>query len=213
MSHLYKVDSDKGFKILCATSPAIIFVNGIRFSEISAFIDRFKSTEMDLLNIENICNRLATRFNVTKGALSEYFADASQYGNHPEWEAALVSELHNFLGRFRTTSCVIYGDIGAMGMITKIFNDDHPIFTYVYMYPNSTELYKQAVSNWLSSISDSGDTNTGVTALDELIKGRTNKKHEKRLEAYVKQMLESRKQNFKVHTEALGRALIILGPK
>lgn len=204
MSHLYKVDSDKGFKILCATSPAVIFVNGIRFSEINTFIDRFKSTEMDLLNMENIYSRLATRFNTTKGALYEYFADAAQFGNHPEWEAALVAELHVFLGRFRSASCVIYGDIGAMGMITKIFNDDHPIFTYVFMYPNSTELYKQSVTDWLGKAT-SGDT-TGVTALDDLLKNR-------KVDKFVKQMLESRKQNFKVHTEALGRALIILGPK
>lgn len=202
---LYKVDSDKGFKILCATAPAIIFVNGIRFSEINAFIDRFKSTEMDLLNIENIYTRIAARFNITKGALYEYFADASQFGNHPEWEATLVADLHTYLGRFRTTSCVIYGDIGAMGMITKIFNDDHPIFTYVYMYPNSVELYKRAVSDWLGKV-PSGDNTTGAM-LDGL------KRDQKSIDKYVKQMLESRKQNYKVHTEALGRALVILGPK
>lgn len=211
MSHLYKVDSDKGFKILCAVSPAVIFVNGIRFSEINVFIDRFKTTDMDIFGIENIYSRLASRFNVTKGALYEYFADASQFGNHPEWDAALISELHTFLNRFRQTSCLIYGDIGAMGMITKIFNDDHSIFTYVYMYPNSTELYKQAITTWLSNIEENKEI--GIVALDELIKGRSDKKHEKRLDAYVKQMLESRKTNFKVHTEALGKALVILGPK
>lgn len=209
MSQLYKVDSDKGFKILCATSPAVIFVNGIRFSEIGTFVDKFKSTEMDLLNIENVYVRLAARFNQSKGILYEYFADAAQYGNHPDWEAALVSELHTFLGRFRTVPCIIYGDIGAMGMITKIFNDDHPLFTYVYMYPNSTELYKQEVSKWLATVPTSGDNVTGIKALDNLIKNRDKKS----LDTFVKQMLESRKQNYKVHTEALDRALVILGPK
>ena len=209
MSHLYKVDSDKGFKILCSTLPAVIFVNGIQFSEINTFIDRFKSTEMDLLNIENVYARLASRFNIAKGAMNEYFADAAQFGDHPEWEAALISELHNFLKRFRTTSCVIYGNIGAMGMLTKIFNDDYPVFTYVYMYPNSADLYKQALMDWLATIPTSGDNTTGNTALDDIIKNRDKKK----IDAFVKRMLESRKQTYKVHTEALGRALVILGPK
>lgn len=206
MSRLYKVDSDKGFKILCATSPAVIFVNGIRFSEINLFIDRFKSTEMDLLNLENVYNRIAVKFNVTKEILYEYFADATQFGNTLDWEKELVKELHVFLTRFRTTSCVIYGDIGAMGMISKIFNDDFPVFTYVYMYPDSG-YYRKTVLKWLDTHPNS--ENNGIKLLDDIVK----KRDPKIIDNFIKKMLESRKQNFKVHTEALGYGLIILGPK
>lgn len=201
MSNLYKVDAEKGFKILCATSPAVIFVNGIRFSEINEFVTRFKTKDFDIFSIESIYNRLATKYNVSKGTLYDYFADDSQYGNHPDWETTLVSELHTFLNRFRQTPCLIYGDIGAMGLLTKIFNEEHSVFTYVYMYPNSTEVYKQAVQKGLENPND--------PRLEELLK----KDGKKYVDAFVKQMLDSRKKNFKVHTDALDRALVILGSK
>lgn len=226
---MYKVDADKGFKILTAVYPNLVFINGPRFS-LQAFTDKFKSTNVNLLMLDSLFTRFTSKFNMTKSAIAEYFS--ATMGDKPDLDNALVHELHAYMDRFRTSPCVISGSVGNIVLIQRIFDEDHAIFTYVYIYPNSSEKYRELVLA-ASNSCDLTDTNDPLVVAimkdksvveDVKVKAKkssktksaklsvdvTIKKEETAVDLYIKYLLDSRKKIFKTHTDTLGRALVIL---
>jgi hypothetical protein len=205
MAALYKVDAEKGFKILMATYPNLVFINGLRFSGAQAFADRFKSTDVNLLFLDSIFQRLAKKFILTEDDIQNYFAAVPHEASiqNLDLETALVTELHSYINRFRRTPCVIVGNVGSVDVLLKIF-DEKP-FTYVYVYPEAPSFKALLVA----AIETAVDTDTPKTT-PFLQLASPKKSRDAKIDAYVKEMMALRKKIFKTHTEQIGHALVIL---
>lgn len=214
----YKVDLDKGFKILTAVTPNLVFINGIRFSDYTILADKFKSVDCNLLILDNLYVRFATRLNMTREQIALYFAN--DVSDRPDIENALITALHEYIDKFRTTPCIIAGNIANVQTLKRIFDDDHAIFTYVYVYPNSEEHYSSTVEKYISTAET--DLDTDLQKLIDLRKTpqkepkKKSSKKETPVESqkdilinYVKKMFALRKKNFKSHNESFN-CLIIL---
>jgi hypothetical protein len=198
---LYKVNADKGFKILLATTPGVVFINGPRFSERDAFVERFKSEDVNLLHLDSIYKRLTAKSIQTLEEIREYFACEPAI-EKTVLDDLLITELHAYLSRCK--SCIISGDLGNADLIQKIFDGS---FTYVYVYPNSADQYKEAVVSYVNQCEKDPDA---TDTLSKLVTRQGKKSFDKNLDSYVDGLLKQRKQIFKSHREILGRALVIL---
>jgi len=224
---MYKVDMEKGFKILTAVYPNLVFINGPRFS-LQVFTEKFRGADANLLTLESIFVRFTGKFNMTKGAIAEYFS--APMGDKPDLENALVHELHSYMDRFRTSPCIISGSLGNIALIQRIFDEDHAIFTYVYVYPNSSDTYRESILAIAGSYDVTDVNDPFVAAIlkdreapavkDAPKKSKSSKSLPQKdakavinnvnIDVYIKSLLDGRKKIFKTHTEALGRALVIL---
>jgi len=233
----YKVDLDKGFKILKAVTPNLVFINGIRFSDYIVLADKFKSVDCNLLILDNLYVRFATRLGMTREQISLYFAnDVSGFSetptDRPDIENALITTLHEYMDKFRTTPCILAGNITNVQVLKRIFDDDHAIFTYVYVYPNSEEHYLSTVDKYISTAEN--DLDPDLQAIINLQKApqpepsKTDSKKDKKKSSknettkdsknetsndakknYVKKMFALRKKIFKSHNESFN-CLVIL---
>lgn len=226
----YKVDLDKGFKILTAVTPNLVFINGIRFSDYTILADKFKSVDCNLLILDNLYVRFATRLSMTREQIALYFAnDVSGFSetktpsDRPDVENALIATLHEYMDKFRTTPCILAGNIANVQVLKRIFDDDHAIFTYVYVYPNSEEHYLSTVEKYISTAKT--DLDPDLQAIINLQKAPqtdpdTDSKKDKKkssknetpkdlLKNYVKKMFSLRKKIFKSHNESFN-CLVIL---
>jgi len=243
----YKVDLDKGFKILTAVTPNLVFINGIRFSDYTVLADKFKSVDCNLLILDNLYVRFATRLGMTREQIALYFAnDVSGFSetetktptNRPDVENALIATLHEYMDKFRTTPCILAGNIANVQVLKRIFDDDHAIFTYVYVYPNSEEHYLSVVDKYISTAEN--DIDPDLQNLINLRKApqddpKTDSKKDKKKSSkketlketpkdskketpddakknYVKKMFALRKKIFKSHNESFN-CLVILDIK
>jgi len=199
MAHLYKVDADKAFKILMATAPKVIFINGIRFSEIDSFVERFKNENVNLMHLDTVYKRLSSNSLESMEEIRDYFAECEPVVEKT-LDNLLVNELKSYVNRSNTT-CIIAGNLGNVNVIQKSLGES---FTYVYVYPNSVDSYKDSVKNSIDSCTDS----SGI--FYKVVSKKGKKAFDKNLDAYVEAQLTQRKKIFKIHKEFLGRALVIL---
>lgn len=222
----YKVDLDKGFKILTAVTPNVVFINGIRFSDYTILADKFKSVDCNLLILDNLYVRFASRLSMTREQIALYFAN--DVSDRPDVENALINTLHEYMDKFRTTPCILAGNIANVQVLKRIFDDEHAIFTYVYVYPNSEEHYLSAVEKYISTAETDLDSDLQnlinlrkVPQTDPETSQKTKKKSAKTanetpkesqkdlLKNYVKKMFTLRKKIFKSHNESFN-CLVIL---
>jgi len=199
MAHLYKVDADKAFKILMATSPKVIFINGIRFSEIDSFVERFKNENVNLMHLDTVYKRLSSNSLETMEEIRDYFAECEPTVEKT-LDELLINELKAYVNRSKTT-CIIAGNLGNVNVIQKSLGE---LFTYVYIYPNSEKLYKESVNVAIDSCTDS----SGI--FYKVVSKKDKKGFSKNLDVYIEGQLTQRKKIFKKHKEFLGRALVIL---
>jgi hypothetical protein len=231
MANTYKVSADKGFQILSAVFPNLIFINGPIFSKAEEFADRFNPLGFNVLKLHNIYQRLAAKFKPKKSKdesisyIHDHFArmdDEAELGEFPkDITDALIDELHRYFDRFRKVPCVIMGNIGSMGVLDKIFDTNHSIYTYVYVYPNNSKEYQRRVMDAIMG--------TNVTKMEYLspfetlayeyqawkkapkeAKENAKKTFQGSYKKYVKAMLARRKSVFTTHSEDLERSFVIL---
>lgn len=217
---IYKVDADKGFRILTAVFPKLTFVNGLSFSGINAFVDKFKKTDFNVLKVQNVYDRLAAQYKPkstleeSKSYINAHFElgdDEAELGEFPgEIEDALVRELHNYMNRFQNSPSIIVGNLGSVKLLDRIFDNDHQVFTYVYIYPNKAAIYKQRIAD--AVVSAIKNKTAGDREFNNLVEecGKDKKTYIKMLNAYTRNMLNRRKTIYKSHTEEFGRCLTIL---
>jgi len=203
MEHLYKVDADKAFKILLATTPGVVFINGPRFSERAEFVERFKSENVNVMILDILYQRLAKKSIQTVEEIRDYFSECTPSVEKTDLEDLLVEELHTYLNRSRDP-CIISGDLGNVKLIQRIF--ERP-FTYVYVYPTSAEKYKESIVACIETCEKDPDA---IDAFSKLAVKHGKKSFSKSLDAYVDHHMSQRKKIFKSHKEFLGRALVIL---
>ena len=229
---MYKVPADRGFQILSSVFPNLIFINGPSFARVEEFADRFKSIGFNVLKLNNIYQRLAIRFKPkntreeSETYISDHFAlidDEAEFGEFPKEIASdLVTELHKYFDRFRTMPCIIFGNIGSMNLLYQIFDDNHAIFTYVYIYPNNAKELQRRVMDSITSASEI----TKKEYLSEFetltyeyqawkkapkeAKGNAQKTFQGSFKKYVKALLIKRKNVFESHSEELERIFVIL---
>jgi hypothetical protein len=228
----YKVPVEKGFQILASTYTNLIFINGISFSQSDEFASRFNSLGFNVLKLSNIYNRLATRFSpkITKEESITYIQEhfelmdgESELGEFPqEIENDLVDELHKYFDRFRKVPCVVAGNIGSMKIINKIFNETYAIYTYVYVYPNDSNVYQRRVMDAITNASkiDKKDYLSSFESLvyeyqvfknaPKNVQEKSKASFQNSFKKYVKAMLTRRKNIFSEHSDYLGRAFVIL---
>lgn len=118
----YKIDPEKGFKILRCISPPIILVNGPLAVGKSTFVNNFKREGFSILNInemplENIRKYLKNR--------KERAID------------------HN--------PVILEANIDNDKTISEIFDGEFHNFTYVYVYPNNAKSYKEHLTSKINS--------------------------------------------------------------
>ena len=227
----YKVQSDKGFQILASTYTNLIFINGPAFSRSEEFADKFNTLGFNVLNLSNIYQRLATRFKPknTKSESVSYIHDhfalmdgEAELGEFPNTITEdLVKELHKYFYRFRTVPCVVAGNIGSIDVLNQIFDDNHAIYTYVYVYPNSSKEYQRRVmdavmaeqvvkKDYLSEFETLVYEYQALKNAPKQAKENAKKTFNRSYKKYVKAMLTRRKNIFTAHSEELGRAFVIL---
>lgn len=229
---MYKVPADRGFQILSAVFPNLIFINGPSFARVEEFADRFKSLGFNMLKLSNIYQRLAIRFKPkntreeSETYISDHFSlmdNEAELGEFPnEIVSDLIAELHKYFDRFRTMPCVIIGNIGSIRLLYQIFDDNHAIFTYVYVYPNNAKELQRRVMDSITSASEV----TKKEYLSEFetltyeyqawkkapkeAKGNAQKTFQSSFKRYVKALLTKRKNVFESHSEELERIFVIL---
>lgn len=118
----YKIDSEKGFKLLRCVSPPIIFVNGPLAVGKSEFTNKFKKEGFSVLNINDI---------------------VSEKENNKIIETVQKYLKNRKLKSFDHNSLIIEANITDDKLISDIFNDEFHNFTYVFIYPNNSTNYKE----------------------------------------------------------------------
>lgn len=153
---LYKVNDDKAFKILMATSPSVIFINGPRYSDYLKFFEKFKETDLNMLQLTSVFQRLSNKFVSTSKDIENYFATGDQ--TKPDLETAFINDLRAYIDR--SDRVVIVGCLANAELIGKIFDT----FTYVYIYPQDSK-YKENITSQLKATSDPKLLDSTITTM------------------------------------------------
>ena len=229
---MYKVPADKGFQILSAVFPNLIFINGPKFARVEEFADKFKPLGFNIMKLDNIYQRLALKFKPKKtkeesvSYIHDHFAmldTEAALGEFPkEITDALISELHAYFTKFQQMPCVIVGDIGRLKVLDAIFNEKHSVYTYVYVYPNNATDYQSRVMTAITSAPEVTKKEF-LTTFETLTyeyqawkkapkeaKENAGKTFQESFKKYVKSLLTRRKAVFTAHSEDLERAFVIL---
>lgn len=229
---MYKVASDKGFQILSAVFPNLIFINGPKFARVEEFADRFKSLGFNILKLENVYHRLALKFKPKKtkeesvAYIHEHYAmldNEAELGEFPkEINDSLINELHTYFDKFQQMPCVIVGDVGRLKILDKIFDEKHSIYTYVYVYPNNANDYQSRIMTAITNMQEVTKKEF-LTVFETLTyeyqawkrapkeaKENAQKTFQESFKKYAKSLLTRRKNVFTAHSEELERAFVIL---
>lgn len=126
-NNAYKVDIDKGYKILRCISPPIILLNSPPAMDKTEFIKKFRDDGYSILS------------------------DVSDLSDDKQ-----IKKIHQILTdrKYKNmdhTPLIIDANIINENLIIKIFNDNFNNFTYVFLYPNNSKLYKEHITNYLSN--------------------------------------------------------------
>ncbi len=113
----YRIDFDRGVKIIRAVHPPIVLVNGLISTRVNEFCDRLRDNNFSIYEIKGE--------DVNVAQIQSYMAKAKSSFNH--------------------YPIVFKASILDPEIIYEIFDDDR-LFTYIYLYPNNQLGYRDRIS-------------------------------------------------------------------
>lgn len=180
----YKLDPEKGFKLLRCVSPPVIFLNGPYSVGKSEFANKFKKEDFSVLNLVgmNEDKMVDTVQKYLKNRRDKYI------DHHPVIIEACVTDDE---------------------LISNMFSGEFHNFTYVYVYPNNSKKYKEKLISKIKA--KSPHPFTGETAkLIQLISSSDEATADKLSTKLTVELINSNKTVYNNHLETFDNKILTI---